>query len=101
MFKAYIIPKVMKENEFETQIMKSRIGAHIAAGSSFSDRGYEIVSNEHLNTISKFFKRIPSYDKESFYKKVEELVEISNLTENKIEKFCNKNGLIPTRLIFK
>ena len=50
-------------------------------------------------TTQQMKKYIDKYNSsEDFYKKVETLVEETNLDESKIEKFCKKNGLIPTRL---
>jgi len=99
---AYIVPKVNVNGKEKTLVMKSHLGASIAFGESSLGVGYQIDVDETLQNLPKIIRKIggiPKYNSsEDFYKKVETLVEETNLDESKIEKFCKKNGLIPTRL---
>ena len=97
---AYIIPEVRTKEGIETKVMRSKLFTGFALANSTSSIAYQVEVDNRIPNIIKRIRRIPRYKtREEFYNQIDNLIKETNLSENKIEKFCEEKGLIPTRLI--
>ncbi len=104
--KAYIFPKVNVDGDIKTVVLRSKLGAQIAAGNSLLGFGYLLEGNIETvysgNIINRMFGRKNYQDRDEFIEDVKKnFLSKEDVAEGELEEFARENKLTPTRLIFR
>jgi len=104
--KAYVFPKVIVNGDIKTLVLRSKLGAQIAASNSLLGFGYSLEGNIEKvysgNIINRIFGRKNYQDRDEFIEDIKtNFSSKEDIAEGELEEFARENKLTPTRLIFR